>query len=635
MKRTMILALAIVVALLATTVGGTIAWFTDEVTSASNVITAGNLDIELDYSTDLTNWKTVEGASDLFNPDALWEPGHTEYVYLRLVNKGDLALKYELSVNYEDTVIGKSVLGNDIYLHEHLAFDVVDVSAPFADRAEARAAAANAQKLDAYAVMGGMTEQDETRTMAMVIFMPETVGNEANYRGSNVPKVTLGVKLQATQLTHESDSFDNTYDSEANPPYGAMKEENKELILPSGDVEVEIPASAPAGIYTLKVGKVDKTIIKNDQGDRDIVLTMDMELKLDGQKVESGDGIVYDVRMKVEPFIDIKSLTCGGKEITGYSYQHMGEKVSFQADSFGKVEMKYDQLTEGLRMDENGKITGGFFMGVDPAQYDPSLANADSEYIIVDYVEDGKNYYYVGHHDAVKIVTTDGNYTWKRQYDEDNIADVVITYSHNAMWSIVSNLKNKDYAYVLLAPGTYTAATTVGVYSSMTVAGLGAAEEVTLIKGASSGSNRHLINVSNAEKPDYIEVVVRNLTLDVPNYNEKNGTKEDNAAVQSIRKSKVKCYNLIINKSADRAGWGDRAAFYVNGNNAHNDGKKYPAYLYAEDVTMTANPSMSVVSFAGTYKFFHDGVTNDGEAYTSNSGSIKNKPMFYDDWEWD
>ena len=43
-------------------------------------------------------WKTVEGATDLFKQDTLWEPGHAEVVYLRIRNAGTLALKYKFGM---------------------------------------------------------------------------------------------------------------------------------------------------------------------------------------------------------------------------------------------------------------------------------------------------------------------------------------------------------------------------------------------------------------------------------------------------------------------------------------------------------------------------------------------------------
>ena len=44
--------------------GTTYAWFTDEVTSANNVIKSGTLDVVLDYWNG-TEWNTVDGASDI------------------------------------------------------------------------------------------------------------------------------------------------------------------------------------------------------------------------------------------------------------------------------------------------------------------------------------------------------------------------------------------------------------------------------------------------------------------------------------------------------------------------------------------------------------------------------------------
>lgn len=61
-------------------IGSTFVWFTDSVTSGKNQIVAGNLDVELEYTTDFNEWKTVEDATDLFKKDALWEPGHAEVV---------------------------------------------------------------------------------------------------------------------------------------------------------------------------------------------------------------------------------------------------------------------------------------------------------------------------------------------------------------------------------------------------------------------------------------------------------------------------------------------------------------------------------------------------------------------------
>ena len=51
-------------------IGTTFAWFTDSVSSGTNVIKAGNLDVKLEYSKDGTNWTNADGATDLFDSSA-------------------------------------------------------------------------------------------------------------------------------------------------------------------------------------------------------------------------------------------------------------------------------------------------------------------------------------------------------------------------------------------------------------------------------------------------------------------------------------------------------------------------------------------------------------------------------------
>ena len=77
-KKTKRALLASVVAMFlcfAMLLGTTFAWFTDSVSSANNIITAGNLNIEL-YHTDNADKKaSVNGNTKLFDDVVLWEPG--------------------------------------------------------------------------------------------------------------------------------------------------------------------------------------------------------------------------------------------------------------------------------------------------------------------------------------------------------------------------------------------------------------------------------------------------------------------------------------------------------------------------------------------------------------------------------
>ena len=101
-KKALIASLLSLVLCVSMLVGSTFAWFTDTASTGVNKIQAGNLDVKLMYSTDMVTWKEATNQTKLFDDNALWEPGYTQVVYLKIVNAGNLALKYEagFSKNY-------------------------------------------------------------------------------------------------------------------------------------------------------------------------------------------------------------------------------------------------------------------------------------------------------------------------------------------------------------------------------------------------------------------------------------------------------------------------------------------------------------------------------------------------------
>ena len=213
-------------------VGSTFAWFTDEVTSGNNKIVAGNLDIELEYYNG-SGWKTVNGATNLFSKE-LWEPGHTEVVYLKLSNLGSLALKYQLGINVVSEKGGTNVADKAFKLSEHIYMGVVEnVEPTYSSREaaiEAAKSGANGIIGNGYTKSGSMNADADELYMAVVVYMPETVGNEANYKsGTDAPEINLGINLIATQLTKEIDSFGPDYDEDAGI-YSAVVTSEAELV---------------------------------------------------------------------------------------------------------------------------------------------------------------------------------------------------------------------------------------------------------------------------------------------------------------------------------------------------------------------------------------------------------------------
>ena len=223
-KRALIsstLALLMCVAML---IGTTFAWFTDTASTGVNKIVSGNLDVKLMYSTDMQNWKEATEQTKLFDDNALWEPGHTQVVYLKVVNAGNLALKYEVSTNSYDMERGKNAAGELFYIDKFLRIGTATTTTAnaFAKRSDAIAAIAESEKAmgkeiqisDGWTVLN---PNAESSPFAVVVYMPTTVGNEANNVQSwRHPSLKgFGLVVNATQATMESDSFSNTYDEKA------------------------------------------------------------------------------------------------------------------------------------------------------------------------------------------------------------------------------------------------------------------------------------------------------------------------------------------------------------------------------------------------------------------------------------
>ena len=205
--------------------GTTFAWFTDSVTSGNNIIQSGNLDIELKYKKVVNgqitaDWDTVQGKDEIFDPEALWEPGRVEVVYLEISNVGSLALKYQLGVNVVDEVIGTNVLGGDLKLSDHLVFKVIEIDEADVGtytRETAMAAAGTEKGLADYNGATTALEVGGKDYVALIVYMPTSVGNEANHNGTaeGEPSITLGINLFATHVSSEEDSFGKDYDEDA------------------------------------------------------------------------------------------------------------------------------------------------------------------------------------------------------------------------------------------------------------------------------------------------------------------------------------------------------------------------------------------------------------------------------------
>ena len=221
-KRALIISVLAIFMCVAMLIGTTFAWFTDTASTGVNKIQAGNLDVKLMYSTDMKTWNEATEQTKLFDDNALWEPGYTQVVYLKVVNAGNLALKYEtgFSKNYTSNR-GKNVNGDWYRVDNYLKIGTAETETKFENREAVWAAIAANEKTLAKDVMltdGWITLNagEESAPFAVAIYMPTSVGNEANATKNRPSSVSgLGIEVRATQATVESDSFGSGYDANA------------------------------------------------------------------------------------------------------------------------------------------------------------------------------------------------------------------------------------------------------------------------------------------------------------------------------------------------------------------------------------------------------------------------------------
>ena len=200
-KRALLTSVMALVMCVVMLVGTTFAWFTDTASTGVNKIQAGNLDVALEMSTDGTNWESAEGKTLTFKTKdnraadkILWEPGCTyELPKLRVVNNGNLALKYKIQI---------TGIQGDAKLNKVIDWTIND----------------NAINLTEEHLLAGQTGDPFT----IKGHMQKTAGND--YQNLSIDGI--GITVYATQYNHENDSYGPDYDQ-----YADMTPDNLDKLL--------------------------------------------------------------------------------------------------------------------------------------------------------------------------------------------------------------------------------------------------------------------------------------------------------------------------------------------------------------------------------------------------------------------
>ena len=299
-KRALSFSMLSIVLCVAMLIGTTFAWFTDNASTGVNLIQAGTLDIELQKSEDNgKTWTTVEENESLAfqkaaeGEEILWEPGVTYNLpLLRVVNKGNLALKYKIQISGLD---GNAELLNAIDFTLKNGEEMVDLTTYEGHIAGMQES-------------GSPTVDKELSSLTISGHMRESAGNE--YQGLTLNGIYITVA--ATQDTVESDSFNNAYDE--NAKYGTPVSSQEELLAALAKGEDVILTQSIVLPESIKVaGNV--TIYGSENG---------------SLSIENGDNKrVIDINNQNEPV----TMTLSGVNVVGPTSGTYTRGISVYANS--------------------------------------------------------------------------------------------------------------------------------------------------------------------------------------------------------------------------------------------------------------------------------------------------------------
>lgn len=341
-KRALLTSITALVMCVVMLAGTTFAWFTDTAKTNVNKIQAGNLDVALEmYDTTQRKWVNAEGetlnwvkAQGGENQAILWEPG-AEYKLpdLKVVNKGNLALKYEIAITGAVDADGNDNLDSMKLLNVLKFKSVVD----------------NTTKENVYEqpiATGTLNTNGEGQIIKLSAKMDENAGND--YMNMALSNITVTVK--AMQASYEYDSNGKTYDENADmTPDNLDKRISANVTIPvaaTGDTVLKnagetVVLTAPAGStsatsLTLKVEPktaVDSNITVNaGQTAQPYEISLVDE---NNGSVTAGNGKVFNVKLYVGKGLD-------GNNVEVY---HNGVKIAATYDNDGYVTFTTDSFS--------------------------------------------------------------------------------------------------------------------------------------------------------------------------------------------------------------------------------------------------------------------------------------------------
>ena len=245
--------------------GSTFAWFTDSVSSGTNTITTGKLDVQLLHTNQYVTTAEEVGQNTLLFTDKEgksidWEPGAVAYENFTVKNSGDLALNYRLALDLNNAntiadtnkslkdVLKVKVVKGDV-MADNVSKDALQNAKDFVSVTDGQISIPEQAKDPAeQKLLQKESEGASSKTYGVIVYWQPKPETDYEYNLSNYPdkdkngktidktsdgnaklSIDLGVSLGATQAPEESDSNGSDYDKNAICPVSNESELKKAL----------------------------------------------------------------------------------------------------------------------------------------------------------------------------------------------------------------------------------------------------------------------------------------------------------------------------------------------------------------------------------------------------------------------
>ena len=376
-----------------------------------NKIQAGKLDVALEMKDNDDNWVTAEGKTLQFKVNGsipaagtqiLWEPGCTyELPELRIVNNGNLALKYRIIVN---GIVGNAKLLDVI---DFTYGSIVDLNTEFY-----------------------LTPGETKEGIIIKGHMAESAGNE--YQGLSVDGI--GITVEATQYTYENDSIDDQYDADAplqvnaigvgdipvtNESFQNNATVSTEKTISSGDMDV----TYPAGVTLDTTGEVTGDTAKKTSVEQRLEYTGNTpSAAMSGISIDDGKAVAsYELTLPVSSTNTTPvTVTINGYQpgLTGVQVYHSGTLLTATPNADGESAV-YNPLTGTLTLTLKHASPIDIVYNTLVPKNAKFVSNLDELESAVENLHDGDYIAFAANIVQDKVDTTSGQITFKRASDAE------------------------------------------------------------------------------------------------------------------------------------------------------------------------------------------------------------------------